>query len=83
MAIAVVLGAGACGDSGTTGTGPGSGGGLDLPTASTVAIPAGAQRDVTPGAFCSPQGAQGVTTRGVVMTCKPAPDDTRNRWRSG
>jgi hypothetical protein len=36
-------------------------------------------RDVTPGAFCSPEGATGVTKKGVTVTCKgPAP----LRWRS-
>ncbi|MFI1967909.1 hypothetical protein BLA24_22125 [Streptomyces cinnamoneus] len=36
---------------------------------------------VHPGAFCSPQGATGVTTKGTPMTCAPSTGG-RNRWRS-
>jgi resuscitation-promoting factor RpfB len=37
---------------------------------------------VHPGAFCSPQGATGVTTRGTPMICKTTPRDARARWRA-
>lgn len=37
---------------------------------------------VHPGAFCSPEGATGVTTAGTSMVCGPA-SDGRDRWHSG
>lgn len=37
---------------------------------------------VHPGAYCSPQGAHGVTDKGTPMTCKTSPTDSRARWRS-
>jgi hypothetical protein len=36
---------------------------------------------VSPGAFCSPAGATGMSSSGVSYTCKTSPTDTRNRWR--
>lgn len=36
------------------------------------------ERGVTPGAFCSPEGAVGVTSTGLRMVCR-GPD--RARWR--
>ena len=36
---------------------------------------------VSPGAFCSPAGATGKSSSGVLYTCKTSPTDTRNRWR--
>ena len=36
---------------------------------------------VTPGAFCSPAGATGKSSKGVAYTCKTSPTDTKNRWR--
>jgi hypothetical protein len=45
-------------------------------TSSTSSLPV-----VHPGAFCSPAGAQGVTTRGTPMTCKTSATDSRARWR--
>jgi hypothetical protein len=36
---------------------------------------------VTPGAFCAPAGATGVSKSGVTYTCKTSSTDTRNRWR--
>jgi hypothetical protein len=36
---------------------------------------------VSPGAFCSPAGATGMSSSGVTYTCKTSPTDTRNRWR--
>jgi hypothetical protein len=36
---------------------------------------------VTPGSFCTPAGAIGKSTSGVLYTCKTSPTDTRNRWR--
>lgn len=37
---------------------------------------------VHPGAFCSPQGAVGVTSAGTAMVCKPSATDNRARWRA-
>lgn len=36
---------------------------------------------VTPGAFCSPAGAIGKSSSGVIYTCKTSPTDSRDRWR--
>lgn len=36
---------------------------------------------VSPGAFCSPFGATGVSEKGVSYTCKPSDTESRNRWR--
>lgn len=36
---------------------------------------------VTPGAFCTPAGAIGKSSSGVLYTCKTSATDTRNRWR--
>ena len=36
---------------------------------------------VTPGAFCTPQGALGASSKGVIYTCKTSATDTRARWR--
>ena len=36
---------------------------------------------VSPGAFCTPFGATGVSSRGVAYTCKPSETESRNRWR--
>jgi hypothetical protein len=36
---------------------------------------------VSPGAFCAPAGATGVSKAGVSYTCKTSSTDTRNRWR--
>jgi hypothetical protein len=37
---------------------------------------------VHPGAFCSPEGATGVTNTGTPMVCSTKPGDSRARWRS-
>jgi hypothetical protein len=37
---------------------------------------------VHPGAFCSPEGATGHTTKGTAMTCRTSTTDSRDRWRS-
>lgn len=37
--------------------------------------------NVTPGAFCSPEGAKGKSAKNVEYTCKTSATDTRNRWR--
>lgn len=37
---------------------------------------------VSPGAFCSPPGAEGHTAAGKPMVCGPSATDTRNRWRA-
>ena len=34
------------------------------------------------GAYCSPDGATGVTASGTAMICKTSPTDSRDRWRS-
>ena len=36
---------------------------------------------VSPGAFCSPAGATGKSSSGVLYTCKTSQTDARNRWR--
>ncbi|GAB4100791.1 HNH endonuclease family protein [Sinomonas halotolerans] len=36
---------------------------------------------VTPGAYCSTEGALGVSSTGVVYTCKTSETDARLRWR--
>lgn len=36
---------------------------------------------ISPGAFCTPAGAQGVSSTGVIYTCKSSDTDSRNRWR--
>jgi len=36
---------------------------------------------VTPGAFCTPAGAIGQSSSGVVYTCKTSATDKKNRWR--
>jgi hypothetical protein len=43
--------------------------------------PTSTTKAVTPGAFCSPAGATGVSAKGVAYTCKTSATDTRNRWR--
>jgi hypothetical protein len=43
--------------------------------------PGGATQIVHPGAFCSPEGARGVTSDGTPMTCKTSATDARDRWR--
>lgn len=55
----------------------------------TVAAPPGtpsgagvpAASPVTPGAFCSPPGATGRSSRGVDYVCRSSSTDARNRWR--
>ena len=49
------------------------------PTQSTE--PSVSVKIVTPGAFCAPAGATGVSKTGVSYTCKTSSTDTRNRWR--
>ena len=43
--------------------------------------PAESSKPVTPGAFCAPAGATGVSAKGVVYVCRTSDTDTRNRWR--
>ncbi|MFJ8690206.1 hypothetical protein [Micromonospora wenchangensis] len=40
------------------------------------------QKGVHPGAFCSPRGALGRTSKGTLMRCGPSATDERNRWRA-
>lgn len=47
----------------------------------TTAAPS-VQQGVSPGAFCSPGGARGVTNTGVAMSCTTTAADSRNRWRA-
>jgi hypothetical protein len=52
------------------------------PTPTPTPTPASSQLPtVSPGAFCSPAGATGKSSSGVLYTCKTSPTDTRNRWR--
>lgn len=55
--------------SGDSGSGSGSGG-------------SSGTQIVHPGAFCSPEGAIGVTSAGTPMVCKTTVTDDRARWRS-
>ena len=50
------------------------------PVVSTATTTAAADF-VTPGAFCSPFGATGVSEKGASYTCKPSDTESRNRWR--
>ena len=50
---------------------------LEVPTT----LAAGTQRGVTPGAFCSPEEAHGVTSTGKRMECTKE-GDSRARWRA-
>jgi hypothetical protein len=36
---------------------------------------------VTPGAFCSPNGALGISAKGVIYMCAISSTENRNRWR--
>jgi len=49
------------------------------PAASAGGAPA--TSTVSPGAFCAPLGATGVSDKGVSYTCKPSETESRNRWR--
>ncbi|MHC6593237.1 PASTA domain-containing protein [Arthrobacter sp. C152] len=54
------------------------------PAAAVPAAPAPAPAavdGVTPGAFCSPTGAMGISAKGTTYICKPSATDTRSRWR--
>jgi len=51
-----------------------------VPTRTTIAVPTGL-RIATPGAFCTPEGALGVTVTGTVMRCTRTATDPRDRWR--
>ncbi|MEV7415356.1 hypothetical protein [Streptomyces sp. NPDC089919] len=68
---------GSTGGSGSTGGGSSSGGSSS--GGSDTGGAGGGSRVVHPGAFCSPAGATGVTSRGTPMVCGPAADH-RNRW---
>ncbi len=47
-----------------------------------TSVSAHAQQVVTPGAFCSPQGATGVTSAATPMVCTTTADDPdQPRWR--
>ena len=52
---------------------------IPAPTQNTA--PPASTQIVTPGAFCAPAGAIGVSKTGVAYTCKTSSTDTRNRWR--
>ena len=51
------------------------------PTPIQNTVPPTSAQIVTPGAFCAPAGAIGVSKTGVSYTCKTSSTDTRNRWR--
>jgi len=40
------------------------------------------QQGITPGAFCAPYGAYGLSSKGKLYRCEPSPysTSTRNRW---
>jgi hypothetical protein len=47
-------------------------------TTTTAAV----QTTVTPGAYCSVEGATGLTSKGTKMVCKTTATDSRLRWRA-
>lgn len=52
------------------------------PAPPAPASPPISKTDVTPGAFCTPGGAYGLTSKGTLMQCKTSATDTRDRWRA-
>lgn len=58
------------------------------PSATRAARPAvtpdadGIHRQVSPGAYCSPEGALGTTDTGTPMVCRLTPGADRPRWRA-
>jgi hypothetical protein len=56
---------------------------VPAPAPGQAPAPAPAQGPVVhPGAFCSPQGAVGVTSSGTAMVCTTTATDSRARWRA-
>ncbi|GAB3436524.1 hypothetical protein GCM10027517_06750 [Phycicoccus ginsengisoli] len=51
------------------------------PSASSTS-PSSLVQGVHPGAFCSPEGALGRTSKGTLMRCRTTSTDPRARWRS-
>jgi hypothetical protein len=51
------------------------------PTPTQSTEPTVSVKIITPGAFCAPAGATGVSKTGVSYTCKISSTDARNRWR--
>lgn len=49
---------------------------ITTPIVTTTTLPT-----VTPGAFCSTEGATGVSVSGVIYTCKRSDTEDRLRWR--
>ncbi|GAA2479912.1 hypothetical protein [Winogradskya humida] len=47
----------------------------------TTTAPPPAPAVVRPGAFCSPEGATGITRKGTPMICTRKPGEERARWR--
>jgi hypothetical protein len=54
----------------------GAGAGASSPDIDTSRLPG-----VTPGAFCSPNGALGISAKGVIYMCAISSTENRNRWR--
>jgi hypothetical protein len=52
-----------------------------IPTPIQNTTPSTSAQIITPGAFCAPAGAIGVSKTGVAYSCKTSSTDTRNRWR--
>jgi hypothetical protein len=53
------------------------------PTPTPTPVPTPTQAaTISPGAFCAPAGATGVSAAGVSYTCKTSATDARNRWRT-
>jgi serine/threonine protein kinase len=51
-------------------------------TSTSRPTPSETSRVVTPGAFCSPEGATGVTSAGTPMRCVRKEGEEQARWRS-
>ena len=54
---------------------------LEIKPTQTPNPPLVTQTGITPGAFCTPAGALGKNSSGVIYTCKTVYPDNRNRWR--
>jgi hypothetical protein len=52
-----------------------------MPAPHSSPTPPASVSRVHPGAFCSPEGVRGLTSRGTPMTCKTSTRDSRDRWR--
>jgi outer membrane biosynthesis protein TonB len=52
------------------------------PTTKPTSKPPSGQQGVHPGAFCTPEGATGYTSKGTKMRCTRKSGEDRARWRA-